>query len=247
MLDPGYDGTYKKPVQTGSGMASYRVAFEPLQYELRTDAEMTALTAPLNNCELSRFVVREYRFAGNQFTIPGGKLYWRDSLDPTTGKEVAGFTGSAQIPEAYPRIFPEVNVSYTWIDVPGIPWTSINSCLGKVNNTLGGANAPNGAFDYRPDWQGLTWSGGTFNGFDPGTLLFLGTSDIRPKVSATGQQLYDIQYAFNYRPSGHNKIYRASPGDDFYRVVRANYYGRPQAEWKDLLDEADFTSLFKLG
>lgn len=236
-----YDTTSGLLTSTADGHAEYMATFEPLLYEVRTDTEMDALAAPLNNCELSRNVLREYRFGGNQFTIPGNGLFFRDKLNVAGGIPPV----SAQIPSGYPKVFPEVNMIYRWLAVPGIPWTAINNCIGKVNNTLTGANAPAGAFDYQPDWQNLTWSRGPINGFAPGTVLFLGASEIQPYVSATGQFLYNIAYAFSYRPDGHNKIYRSSD-DSFQRVVRAAYASQVQANWKDLLDEVDLTTLFRL-
>lgn len=254
----GTDYSSSDGIVTGAeGYAECDLTFEPQLYEIRTDAQMDAMPAPLNACELGRYVIREFRFGGNQFTIQKGGLFWRDlAASPNLA--------TSNIPEGYPKTFPEVNCTYTWKNVPGIPWAAIANCFGKVNNTLAGAGAPSGQFDYQPDWQGLTgWGRGPIAGFNPGELLFLGTSEIKPFITAAGQSLYDISYAFSYRPSqldkagatvgGHQGIYRVTT-DTFERVVRASgTSGTGQAapptnpaNWKDLLDSADFTTLFKL-
>lgn len=239
LLDNGYD-VYNRPVQTGVGMAEYELTYEPLQYEIRTDAEMDTLDAPLNACELSRYVVRRYRFQGNAFTLQPGSLYWRDRL-------IAGPAdrADARIDSSAVRPFPSAELTYVWLNVPGIPWDAIEDAIGRVNASETGAAAPSGQFDYRPDWQGISVPGGTINGFMPGTLLFQGVTDITPKTTAAGQLLYDISYSMLWRPDGHTKIYRAAD-DSFQRVVRVSTKNDIQANWKDLLDEYTFSNLFKL-
>jgi hypothetical protein len=202
---------------------------------------MDALPAPLNTCELSRYVIRRERFGGNNFTLQPGSLYWKDYWQSTD----AAIKAKAPILSEAVRPFPNSNYTMTWLNVPGIPRAAIANCIGKVNNTLSGAGAPSGKFDYRPDWQGITWAGGVVDGFLPGTLMFEGASDIVPKITAAGQVLYDITYNFFWRPDGHNKIYR-SPTDTFQEVIRVAQKDNPSNEWKGLLDEADFTTLFKL-
>jgi len=252
-----YNATTGVLASSGEGYADYDVSYEVLPYAVRTDSEMDDLQTayPLPTaCELGRNVIRQYRMGGNQFTIQGGFLYYRDQLNPvgTTRDKLPN-----PIPEGYPKIFPECNVLYTWKDVPGIPWTAINNCLGKVNSDLsiGGpySGAPSGVFDYEPDYFSLAYTGAPVAGFPPGSLLFLGTADIKPERTAAGQIVYSISYAFSYRPSGsgthdpkgHNAIYRGAD-DTFQRCVRGAYATQAQANWVDILDSADFTSLFRL-
>lgn len=249
LLDTGYS-TDDKPTQTGVGFAEYELTYEPLQYEVLSDADQATLDSPLDENELCRYVIRRERFGGNNFTLQPGSLYWRDRLisNPTSP--------DAQINSEAVRPFPNSNLTYTWLNVPSIPRTAINNCIGKVNRpntsdglTPSGGNvlpgAPDGKWDYRPTWQGISFAGAIVDGFLPGTLLFEGVSDIVPKVTACGQLLYDITYNFFYRPDGHNKIYRASD-DSFQRVVRVSTKDLAQANWKGLLDEADFNTLFQL-
>lgn len=253
-----YNATTGVLSSTGDGYAEYDVNFEVLPYAVRTDTEMDDLQTayPLPTaCELGRNVIRQYRMGGNQFTIQGGFLYYRDQLNPL-GVANRNLLPNP-IPEGYPKIFPECNVLYTWKDVPGIPWTGINNCLGKVNSDLsvGGpyGGAPSGVFDYEPDYFSLSYTGAPVAGFPPGTLLFLGTADIKPSLNAVGQIVYTISYAFSYRPSGsgthdpkgHNAIYRGAD-DTFQRCVRGAYATSAQASWADILDSADFTQLFRL-
>lgn len=237
LYDPGYSAN--KPIQTGVGFAEYDLTYEPLLYEVRTDDEMDTLDAPLNGCELSRYVVRRERFGGNNFTLHPGSLYWRDKLLANANDPFA------QIDTEAVRPFPNSNLTYTWMNVPGINRAAITAAIGTVNKAEAGAAAPSGKFDYRPDWQGIAWAGGVIDGYLPGTLLFEGVSDITPKLTACGQMLYDVTYNFFYRADGHNKIYRASD-DSFQRVVRVANKNQPSSNWKDLLDETTFTDLFKL-
>ena len=235
LLDPGY--TSNKPIQTGVGFAEYELTYEPTLYEIRTDEEMDNLDAPLNGCELSRYVIRRERFGGNNFTLQPGSLYWRDRL--------LEHIADAQIQSEAVRPFPNSNLTYTLLNMPGINRAAIAAAIGTVNKAEVGAADPDGKFDYRPDWQGITWAGSVIDGYLPGTLLFEGVSDIVPKITACGQLLYDITYNFFYRPDGHNKLYRANT-DSFERVVRVANKDEPSANWKDLLDETTFTDLFKL-
>jgi hypothetical protein len=75
--------------------------------------------------------------------------------------------------------------------------------------------------------------------------LFEGVSDIVPKITASGQLLYDITYNFFYRKDGHNKIYRAS-SDTFERVIKAARKNTPSASDADFIDTADFNTLFQI-
>lgn len=238
LIDAGYDSS-NNAVQAGIGFAEYDLTFEPLPFEIRTDDEMDALPAPLNGCELSRYVIRRERFGGNNFTLQPGTLYWRDRLLANANDP------NAQILSEAVRPFPNSNVTYTLLNMPGINRAAITAAIGTVNKAEVGAGAPSGKFDYRPDWQGITWTDCPIDGFLPGTLLFEGVSDIVPKVTSSGQLLYDITMNFFYRPDGHNKIYRAAD-DSFQRVVRVATKSLPSGSWKDMLDETTFTDLFKL-
>lgn len=237
LYDPGFSSN--KPIQTGVGFAEYELTYQPLLYEVRTDEEMDTLDAPLNGCELSRFVIRREKFGGNNFTLQPGSLYWRDRLLANVNDP------DAQINSEAIRPFPNSNLTYTWLGVPGINRDAIKAAIGTVNKAEVGTAAPSGKFDYRPDWQGIAWAGGVIDGFLPGTLLFEGVSDVVPRITACGQLLYDLTFNFFYRPDGHNNLYRAKD-DSFQRVVRVANKNQPSANWKDLLDETTFSDLFKL-
>lgn len=237
-----YDSGYLsgKPNQTGVGFAEYELTYEPLPYEILTDAEQATLDAPLSTNELCRYVVRRYRFSGNAFTLQPGSLFWRDRLAAGPADRA-----DARIDSSAVRPFPSAELTYVWLNVPGIPWDAIQNAIGKVNASETGTAAPSGQFDYRPNWQGISVPGGTINGFLPGTLLFQGVTDVAPKITAAGQVLYDISYSMLWRPDGHTKIYRAAD-DSFQRVVRVSTKNDIQANWKDLLDEYTFSNLFQL-
>ncbi|MFT3880692.1 MAG: hypothetical protein QM703_13635 [Gemmatales bacterium] len=253
----GTDYSSADGVVTGAeGYAECDLTFSPQLYEIRSDEQMDLLPAPLCNCELSRYLIREARFGGNQFTIQKGGLFWRDLANTPN-------LAQSNIPDSYLKPFPEANLIYTIKYSPGINWEAINNCFGKCNAPEVGPGAPGGQFDYQPDWQGFSWGLSATAGYSPGDLLFLGTSEIRPMITAAGQQLFDISLAFSYRPSQRDKtgasvggqqgIYRVTT-DSFERVVRASgTSGSGQAappanpaNWKDLVDSALFSSLFTL-
>jgi hypothetical protein len=105
--------------------------------------------------------------------------------------------------------------------------------------------------------DGAVWAWWNNTVANPGTVLFLGASEIQPFVSAAGQFLYNISYAFSYRPDGHDRIYNSAVDDGvsrdesgiltpFRKVVRSASAKRSSGSWKGLLDEADFTTLFQL-
>lgn len=257
LLNAGYN-VYDKPIQDGVGFAEYELTYEPLQYEVLSDAERDTLDLPLRNNELCRYVIRRVRFGGNNFTLQPGSLFWRDRLiaGPATRSD-------ARVDSSAIKTFPNANLTYTWLNVPSIPWDAINNCIGKVNrpNTDNGddiasaeypsgtgtalAGAPSGKWDYRPTWQGIVVSGAIIDGFLPRTLLFEGVSDVVPKVTASGQLLYDITYNFFYRKDGHIKLYRASD-DTFQRVVTAATKNGPAANYADYISSADFNTLFQI-
>lgn len=258
LLNDGYDPLTNKPYLDGVGFAEYELTYEPLQYEVLSDAEQDTLDLPLRNNELCRYVIRRERFAGNAFTLQPGSLYWRDRLLANPN------AADARIDSSATKLFPNSNLTYTWLNVPSIPRDAIINCIGKVNrpNTDNGddiasaeypsgtgtalAGAPLGKWDYRPTWQGIVISGAVIDGFLPRTLLFEGVSDIVPKITASGQLLYDITYNFFYRKDGHHKIYRAA-NNDFYRVVTvaSKNLGNP-ANYADFVETADFNELFRI-
>ncbi len=238
LYDPGYN-TDNKPILTGVGFAEYELTFEPLPYEVRTDAEMDTLDEPQASCELSRGIIRRVKFGGNNFTLQPGSLYWLDRLTANRNDPNARVDSEAVKP------FPNATLTYTWVGAPSINWPIITSTIGKVNASETGTGAPSGKFDYRADWQGIVVPGGVIDGFLPGVLLFTGVTDITPRNTAIGQLVYDIQFEFLYRPDGHQKIYRAAT-DTFERVVRVANRTADPSTWKDLLDESVFSNLFKI-
>lgn len=258
LLNDGYDPITHKPYLDGVGFAEYELTYEPLPYEILYDSERDTLDLPLRNNELCRCVIRRERFAGNAFTLQPGSLYWLDRIveGPITRSD-------ARVDSSATKVFPNSNLTYTWLNVPSIPREAIIDCIGKVNrpNTDNGddiisaeypsgtgtalAGAPDGKWDYRPTWQGIVISGAVIDGFLPRTLLFEGVSDVVPKITASGQLLYDITYNFFYRKDGHNKIYRAS-SDTFERVIKVAKKDTPSADDADFVETADFNELFRI-
>lgn len=71
---------------------------------------------------------------------------------------------------------------YTWIQVPQVNAAKLDSFLNCVNKTQ-------------------------FDGFPPGTLLFMGYDPGKPYVGVSGDFFYDVDLMMQYRPQGHNYLF----------------------------------------
>ena len=115
--------------------------------------------------------------------------------------------------------------TYTWHQVPTIPQTGIDACVGKVND---------GVFD--------TIRVGVFTGFARGTLLCMAPQVSPLQRSVTGQETYTITYKFLYQTHGHNSFPRQQANTIIYETATiggAAGAGR-------LYAEVDFNLLFRL-
>lgn len=238
----------------GVGDAVYDVTYRPLPFDVRPDSDpingtgMDQLDAPLNTCELSRYVQRFYQFGARVLSFPAGTTYYKDQLQSLGAR-------ASPIPEgAGLKVLPYGTWQYKWYHIPAIPWANIWSCYGKVNASETGTAAPDGRFDYQPSIGGSTdWINGKTQGWLPKTLLFEGVSGVEQVISSAGQRLWNITYAFRYLPGRdgatqdtHNKIYRYTD-NDFYEVVTNYTPGKLEANWKPIYESATFTNLFKLS
>jgi len=230
----------------GIGDAIYDITYRPMPFDILSDAVVDALDAPLNTCELSRYVQRFYQFGARVLAAPAGTTHWKDYLQ-------AGIA-DAPIPEgAALKTLPYGTWQYKWWYVPTIPWANIWACYGKVNAAESGANAPDGRFDYIPSVGGASWVNGKQQGWLPGSLLFEGVSGVEQVTTASGQKLWNLTFAFRYLPGNngatqdtHNKIFRFVD-DDYYEIVTNYTPGKPSAQWKKLYQSATFSNLFKLS
>lgn len=249
--DPAGTGNLKGTIWDGTGSgygegdAVFDVTYRPLNFEVRSDSEIAALDAPLNSCELGRYVFREYKFGARVLTFPKGQAYFREDLQANDF--------SKPIPEsACLKTLPFGTWVYHWYHVPVIPWANIWNAYGKINDTEVGAGAPGGVFDYRPSIGGTSWINGKSSGWLPGTLLFEGVCGLEPVLSAAGQYLWNISYAFRYLPGKdgatndtHNMVYKFTASD--FKEVIANYTpGLASGSWKNIYDKAKFTTLFQI-
>jgi hypothetical protein len=101
------------------------------------------------------------------------------------------------------RTMYEIGCNYHWHQVPG---TNINLAGALDNNILNTVGRVN-----RDAFDGL---------YAPETLLFI-APDRKRIHTATGAIAYELNYAFVWRPTGWNHLFRASTGN-FVRVVRTN-------------------------
>lgn len=231
---------------TSDGRETYRVHYKPHRFMVLTDAEQNAIwsaNADSANTELHRNVIRDYRFAARNLTLPPNTLYFASDLNPTTGALAAN---AMPLPEGATMLFPTVNILMTWVDIPWYPLAAINACLGKVNaaTTTTVAN-PSGNWDYQPTIDGTNWSRRYHNGWAPGKLLFDGVHELIEETNPAGQWTMTITYSFIYREVGWNFFYNYK-NDTFGEVVRKESIGQPEANWRGLYEEANFNSLFQL-
>lgn len=234
------------------GYDIFKAYYKPMRFALRTDTEMSALPGDLYKNELGRFVVRDWRYASRGLSYPGQYFYWESDLNTTGGVK----TGAVQIPEGPQIVFPQVQLLYTWVDVPVVPTDTIISYIGKVNAAVttwtgvsGYADNTAGNFDFLGSVDTSTWSAfGTFGGFAPGTVLFDGVHELIEHTNAAGMRTYDITYSFIWRPQGHNYFYNFGttnkPTPGFERLVRSSTKELATANWLFAYDSANLENLF---
>jgi hypothetical protein len=125
-----------------------------------------------------------------------------------------------QIPEPPPLNFPEIGYRIKWLAVPILDTSTIGDISGKINASL-------------------------FESTDPGTMLFLSPQTNRYALP-NGRLVYDMEFAWQWRPRTHYKLYRASV-NDFVEVTN-NGVAEPNllVPGRHILDGADMGRLFKL-
>lgn len=230
-------------VPTPDGREVYNVHYKPMRYMVRTDAEIDALTADVNYTELGRYVIRDYRFASRNLTLPPNFLYWASDLNPTTGALIPGYV---PIPEGPTKLFPTINMLYTLVDIPWVPQSAIMSAIGKVNaaETTHSANL-NGYWDYQGSIDATNWPLRKLAGFPAGTVLFDGVHDLIEETNAAGQYVCSVTYSLIYRPTGWNYFFNYKT-NQFAQAVTKESINQPQANWKYLYSETSLNELFRL-
>jgi hypothetical protein len=195
-------------------IAKFSITYRPVDYFVYTDKETPA---DQTNGELERFVIKTYTYAAENLPIPGSAFWWVPTVPENRN----------QIPECPPKVFPTMELTYTWKNVP-LPRIqksdNIISRIGTVNSA---------AFD-RGYW-------------DVGTLLFV-APDIKPFRSPVGDYLYDIAFKFLYRATGHNFLYRGSVNAFREVSIDGTHYPQddPTITGKHIYDSSDFSQLFVL-
>lgn len=178
----------------GNGWAVYEVTYRPPDAYMKQDDEISS--------ELERFVVRDYRFAIENLTLPGqGFKYGTagETGQPAGTAIPAGVAGKT-IPGQTIRPFPTMTIQYTWRQLPQINLDKIQAAMGKVNSAT---------FDNTP--------GVANTGFGAETLLFHSV-EARRKRHATSDYYFELVFSFLYRATGWNKLYHRSEST-FFKVV----------------------------
>lgn len=225
------------------GQEVYNVYYKPMRYMVRTDAEIDALTADVNYTELGRYVIRDYRFASRNLTLPANYLYWASDLNIATG---ALAKGAVPIPEGPTKLFPTVNMLYTLVDIPWVPQSAIMAAIGKVNaaETTHSANT-DGNWDYQGSIDATNWPLRKLNGFPSGTVLFDGVHDLVEETNAAGQYTVSVTYSLIYRPTGWNYFFNYKT-NRFAQAVTKESINQPQGAWKYLYESTSLNELFRL-
>lgn len=120
------------------------------------------------------------------------------------------------LPQGPVKVFYTKQIEYTWYKVPDPNINSIDSCLGKVNKV-------------------------TFDGYDPGTVLFLAPD----KIQDPSTYLYDITYKMLYRPKGWNKFFRVQGNVGVFADFSVDGTVS-DADGNRLIDAVDLYTLWRL-
>lgn len=187
------------------GAVRYAVTYRPLPYEILTDNEADATGVD----ELARYVERSFSFTVQAQPIPTTVQF----------KFTEGPYLNTSIPATNPQfIMPIKQCVYRWVEIPDLPHTAIDACVGKVNAE---------SFDGAPGWPL----------YEAETLLCHAP---QPKWYRTkqGRVAWDLTYRLDYRPSGWNKFLAADR--NFYRATIGGTAGL------NLYQTADFRALFRL-
>lgn len=199
-----------------AGRARYVVTYRPFDYAAFGNADNQSEYQDTD--ELGRYVSRYRQFGQDVLTLPPAYLEW--------GQAGSSDKGTGVIPEGAAMPIPYQTILYVWRYVPfkAIPWDIISDTTGKTN---AGAD-----FD-------AAYFGGT--GWPENTLLLM-QPEIKPVRSPAGQLLFDITYPFQYRPNGHDKLFRfrfSSTQESSWEYVR-----RKTENDKSIYETATFANLF---
>lgn len=195
-------------------------SFEAPLYKLVEDEDLQAAdTANLHGLgprwhpEFDRYTIYEERPEGSYITPPatGAIFAWADKKtngDPNAQPGLAAGTPSqsnVSIPSQVSKIVGEAFINIKWLQIPeeAIPYQSIYSCLGTVNQTQFGSSFSSSPLRFR------AWS-----------MLFLGATLFR-YVGPDETFYWDIEYHFKYSGSGKQWNYLLNPRADpkgFYQV-----------------------------
>jgi len=161
----------------------YRVTFEAMPFEMKTDAEADAFGNP----ELERYVIRGQRCFAKEQQIPAGAF-----------KLVDDAVSANRLPLLQTGFRTRVygDVTYTWVRVPvaNLPLERF-SLRGKLNSTLfdaAGASA----------LSGYSWG--------IGDLLYVGFDDNNRYYDANADWVCDLVYTFRYAQGGWNFFLNSS-------------------------------------
>lgn len=211
----------------------YLLHYAALPYDVLTDEEIWEPTYGIYS-EVRRNVERSFTFAAENLQIPGASFRF------TTAPKDYIFSPPA-------KVFPTIEVTYTWYRVPRIPTANINSCIGKINDALFDISSYAKA-------RGVPFIVGGAIGYPPGTLLFLGgeaKTRLLGFISQQGSRAteWDIVYKFLYRNNGSdgaggffgwNHLFRPSAGT-FQLVTNSG-----DAAGNRLYRTEDFNILFQM-
>jgi hypothetical protein len=159
---------YDSSSMSSAHSCTLRVVYRHRDYELREDADAWER----DEGELSRYVSRFFRVA---------ILHLQLASLSTLLKFTEGPHENTEIPEAGVKLFPTVQLTMVWNQVPDVPWDAINACTGHVN-----AETFDGAPGYRS--------------YPPGTLLCQ-APEVKRLKSIVGRVIWEIIYRFDYRGS----------------------------------------------
>ena len=153
-----------------------KIEYESVPYSIWRDDEIKNTAGIPDEAQLFRYIVRTFQPSSEYLTFPRGAYKWVDDGVPANRAPVDGSRG---------RVVSFLEITYTWVEVPGVP-LALASLIGSVNNEL-------------------------FDGATAETLLLVGAT-LKPYRSVVGNRVFDIEMKtrlFNPESGvGHNHFLR---------------------------------------
>lgn len=157
-------------------LSRVKIDYESVPYSIWRDDEIRNASGVPDEALLYRYIVRTFQPSSEYLTFPRGAYKWVDDAVEANRAPVDGSHG---------RVVSFLEITYTWVEVPGVP-EALAGRIGAVNDAL-------------------------FDGAPAETLLLVGAT-LKPYRSVVGNRVFDIEMKMRlFNPEsgvGHNHFLR---------------------------------------